>query len=344
MRVIIQHQNHQASSSYGTAGVYSQMGHDRRLSSTRAKLQFFTLVVVVFFSLNKDEFVQARLQWRGRNLIFKGRGGQSSAEHAGENESSIISTTTKSYGVYDKTRLYDIETTATMKVVTKPTTTTKAAELIKPFEKVLIAVNRKTQDVHVGSLLTACTQLEQIMRNAGLSQIANDIAGNIKKIRNVYDQFPKDQRDSIAAIIQYEMDAGVHSDDRRHLKENSAAMGFIWLGRIINYQYDMFSHMLNHDDADPYEAARLAYERNLKPHLSWTLQKVCQAAMNMLKPVKKSMIYSRIGGFDYNNNNDFDVQGEEATKRDLRRVLGAWEPMLFRWKQIFAELDLVQKI
>jgi hypothetical protein len=340
MRFIIHQQNHQASSSYGTAGVYPQKGHDRRRSSIRAKLQFYALVVVVFFSLNQDEFVQATLQWRGRNLIFKGRGGQSSTEH-GENESTIISTITKSYGIYDKTRLYDIETTATMKVVTKPRMTTKAAELIKPFEKVLIAVNRKTQDVHVGSLLTACTQLEQIMRKAGLSQIANDMAGNIKKIRNVYDQFPKDQRDSIAAIVRYEMDAGVHTD-RRHLKENSAAMGLLWLGRIINYQYDMFSHMLNHDDAEPYEAARLAYERNLKSHLSWTLQKVCQAAMNMLKPVKKSMIYSRIGGLDYNNNNDFDGQGEEATKRDLRRVLGTWEPMLFRWKQIFAELDLIQ--
>lgn len=70
----------------------------------------------------------------------------------------------------------------------------------------------------------------------------------IQKIRSVLDnnnnKFPDDddRRDSIKAVLRYELDYGLHNDrSGGHFKENrSAAMGFLWLGLAIstNYQYD----------------------------------------------------------------------------------------------------------
>jgi hypothetical protein len=44
-------------------------------------------------------------------------------------------------------------------------------------------------------------------------------------------------------------------------------MGFLSLGRALHYQYDMFNNLLEKNE-EPFEAARHAYEHDLKPFMS----------------------------------------------------------------------------
>mmetsp|Transcript_20893 Transcript_20893/g.21264 ORF Transcript_20893/g.21264 Transcript_20893/m.21264 type:complete len:120 (-) Transcript_20893:144-503(-) len=116
-------------------------------------------------------------------------------------------------------------------------------------------------------------------------------------------------------------------------------MGFLWLGRSINYQHDMFQQLLDHEEESPYHAAQYAYEKSLKPHLSWPKQKACQSIMKQIKPLKlpTSELLCRMGGFQQQN---YGSHEEQATKRDLRKVIQSWQPMLHHWKQTFRDLDL----
>ena len=85
----------------------------------------------------------------------------------------------------------------------------------------------------------------------------------------------------------------------------------------------MFQQMLEDDDETPYEAARYAYEKDLKPHLSWPLQKVCQAAMTRLKPIQNTQATK-------SRRNQFDVKALGGLKvyprgSKLRRALKYFE-------------------
>mmetsp|Transcript_96881 Transcript_96881/g.145125 ORF Transcript_96881/g.145125 Transcript_96881/m.145125 type:complete len:406 (-) Transcript_96881:125-1342(-) len=264
---------------------------------------------------------------------------------------------------------YEIETTD----IRQPTTadssdiTTDAMRLVKEFEQVLAASSRNNNnfnkkksssksavvadDIHVGRLLLACKQLETAIRQIGFSQSANDIVGNIQKIRKVYDKLPHDdhRRDSMKYILRHELDSGIHTNRNNnnsqsgggnHFVEDSAAMGFLWLARNINYQCDMFDYMLSDDNVEPYEAASFAYERSLRPHLPWALQKLGRAALMALKPMKRVTILSRIGGFE--NGGFVGSLEERATKRDMQSVLDRWRPLLDSWRRVFSDMNLVQ--
>ena len=118
----------------------------------------------------------------------------------------------------------------------------EVSDLACHFQQALSAFNQGKDDIHVGNLLQACERLEGTMRNIGFGQSAKDIAGNVAKIRSVYDKMPASERNSMPALLRRELDTGVISRGQK-FKEQSAAMGFLWLGRSINYQYDMFHHV-----------------------------------------------------------------------------------------------------
>jgi hypothetical protein len=212
--------------------------------------------------------------------------------------------------------------------------------LASDFEKALVAVNQQREDIHVGNLLSACTSLEATMRRIGFVQGASDIASNVQKIRIVYQQVPPDQRDSMPALLQYELNTlGDAAAGKKPpaFKDSSATMGFLWLGRSLNYQYDMFQQLLLDGSCQPYEAACCAYERNMKPHLSWAVQQVCQVALKKLKALRRENILAGIGGF---SEASYGTYEDEATRNDLNKVMRCLEPMLGRWKQVFSEMGL----
>ncbi len=219
-----------------------------------------------------------------------------------------------------------------------PSIRTAVADLASDFQAAIQAFNQEDKDIHVGRLLTACERLEDTMRKIGFNQGAKDISGNIRKIRNLYSKAPPSQRDSMPLLLRYEMETGVHDDDNgtRRIKDPSAAIGFLWLGRTLNYQYDLFRFMLDENE-DPYNAARRAYDQDLKQHHSWAVQKVCKAAMVTLKPMRKNSVLSSLGGFEEEL---FGKTENEATHRDLNEMMNSWKPLLTRWKKVFSDLEL----
>lgn len=218
--------------------------------------------------------------------------------------------------------------------ITTANVTTDIAELIDCFQDAFIAVNQDENEIHVGKLLLACVRLEATMRRIGFTQSAKDIAGNIRKIRDVYDKLPEECRDSMPAILQHEIKCGLNT---KKIPEKSAACGLLWLGRSLNYQCGMFCHLLDNEGAEPYEAASVAYERDLRPYLPWALQKICQAAMHTLKAKRRNQIFAQIGGFD---EACYGRGEEEATRNDLRNMMNFLKTMLCRWREVFSDLEL----
>jgi hypothetical protein len=215
--------------------------------------------------------------------------------------------------------------------------TTDVGGLADCFQQAMGAVNENEDHIHVGRLLSACERLESTMRNIGFSQGANDIGGNISKIRALYEQAPVDQRDSMPSLLRYELEAGIHrGKTEKELKDPSATMGFLWLGRALHYQYDMFNNILEKNE-EPFEAAKHAYEQDLKPFHSWPAQKVCQAAMVTLKPMRCDSVLAQMGGF---SKDSFGNMEDQATRRDLRQMMDYWKPMLSRWSKLFSDLEL----
>jgi hypothetical protein len=152
------------------------------------------------------------------------------------------------------------------------------------------------------------------MRNIAFSQGANDIKGNVEKIRSLYDQAPVDQRDSMSSLLRYELESGMHKGRTGgKLQDPSATMGFLWLGHALHYEYDMFNNMLDNNE-EPYEAARRAYDQNLKQFHSWPVQKVCHAAMKTLKSMRCQTALAQLGGF---SEETFGNKEDQATRRHL---------------------------
>jgi hypothetical protein len=219
-------------------------------------------------------------------------------------------------------------------------TTSELGDLAEYFQQAIRCTNRNEQeeDIHVGNLLSACERLEKIMRNIGFSQGANDIKGNVGKIRPLYDHAPVDQRDSMSSLLRYELESGMHKDKSggKQLKDPSATMGFLWLGRALHYEYDMFNNMLDKNE-EPYEAARRAYDEHLKQFHSWPAQKVCHAAMKTLKSMRCNTVLAQLGGF---SEETFGNKENQATRRVLRQMMDSWKPMLSKWSEVFSDFEL----
>jgi hypothetical protein len=216
---------------------------------------------------------------------------------------------------------------------------TKVGDLMQSFREAVHKQQENTShDVHVGKLLSAFQRLEDTMRNVGLKQNANDVAGNLAKVQELYQRAPSDRRDDMSALLRWEIESGVHKDEDGgfKIKEKSGAMGFLWLGRNLNYQYDMYRLMLE-EGYEPIQAARVAFEQDLRPHLSWATSKVVQAGIKTLTPPRQSALFSKIGGFQEES---YGAQEDDATRRDVKEMLNVWQPLLSEWKQVFDELEL----
>jgi len=208
--------------------------------------------------------------------------------------------------------------------------------LAEDFEHAMVVMNQNQEDIHVGHLLTACDKLQSTVRGMGFVSSANDMARNIAKIRNTYEKLPPTKRDSMPVLLQYERDVGIVSEPDR-IADSSATMGLLWLGRSINYQYEMFQHILENPEASPYDAASHAYTSTVKPHLSWALQRLGQAALNGLRSMQKETILAHMGGFD---EEDYSTANDSATKQGMKKVLATWNPIIRRWNQVLEDMGI----
>ena len=155
----------------------------------------------------------------------------------------ITISTTSSSSSSSSPHLLSTSSTNTQEVVEEdPSTSTELKQLVHDFKRALGEVNnnnnhKKEDDIHVGNLLSACERLETTIRNIGFGHSANDMANNIAKIRNTYTKVPMNVRNSMPALLQYELDMGMHQNNK--IKEVSAANGFLWLGRSVSFFFSL---------------------------------------------------------------------------------------------------------
>lgn len=223
---------------------------------------------------------------------------------------------------------------------------TQLEGIIHSFQKVVPATqsfsrsNTGPDDIHVGKLLSAFKGMKQFMEDTGMSQVARTMATNIAKLEALYQRAPAQQRDSLLALLSYEIDSGVHAHDGKAgnviMNDRSGAMGLMWLGRNLSYQSFMYHLMLN-EGKEPLQAAQLAFQRDLQPHLHWTMAKVLQTAISSLTPARPSSFFSKLGGF---REAMYGQEQDAATKRDVQQLVDLWQPLLERMKTVFTELHM----
>lgn len=215
--------------------------------------------------------------------------------------------------------------------------TTQVGELADLFQPV-VRSRGLVKEIDVLRLLKACKKFEASMRKIGQGQSAKDLDNNISKVRDLYNSAPKQARQSMMKLLKYEKETGIHAPGPE-LKDPSGAMGSLWIRRSINFQYRLFKQILE-TNRDPVEAAMIAYRLELQPYHGWALQRVYGVAIRTMTPSKREDLLARIGGFPADS---FGAAEEQATKRDLRRLLDVWRPLLVSWKQTFLQLDLEDK-
>jgi len=192
------------------------------------------------------------------------------------------------------------------------------------------------REIDVVRLLHAAHHYTTSMRQIGQSQSAQDMERNIEKARALVRTAPRGStRHNLQALLEYEKNLGIHGP-HGHLKDPSGAVGFLWIRRSLAYQYRMFELVLERN-LDPPTAAAQAYRTELQPYHGWTLQQVYTLAMKTLTPSTTEAMLAKVGGFD---DAKFGPAEDQATRKDLQRLLNAWRPLLARWKQIYVQLDL----
>ena len=208
---------------------------------------------------------------------------------------------------------------------------TRVGTLAKYFKTVM----RDDDIIDMPHLLQACHRFEKAMVDVQQKQSAKDLRNNIAKAEAFYKTVHHEH--NMEAILALEKASDIH-DYGPHklslLKDPSCAMGLLWIRRSLQFQYRMFQSLLQ--DVDATHAALSAYQHTLQAYHGWALQKVYVLAVKSSTPSNKEWL-ARLGGFPVDK---FGAAEEEATRRDLQELLVVWKPLIQRWEQIYAELDL----
>jgi hypothetical protein len=211
---------------------------------------------------------------------------------------------------------------------------TRIGAMAKAFSGVLNGAG----EINIPHLLHACHKFEREMRNIGQKQSAKDLRNNVAKTEACYKVAPHDKRKNMYSLLRFEKQQDIHGYGPHGLsllKENSAAMGLLWIRRSLSFQCRMFRHLLD-DNTDARNAALNAYGEELQSYHGWALQKVYVMAVKSAMPSKRDFL-ARLGGFTIQ---EFGEQEEKATRKDLEELMSIWQPLLQRWEEVYQELDL----
>lgn len=206
------------------------------------------------------------------------------------------------------------------------------SEIVEPLEG---EAGDENGDIHVGKLMGAMKRMESHMRNVGMKQGANDVAHNIEKVMRLYNRAPSDKRDSMLALLRWEMEMDARGR-RQKINESSAAMGFKWLGHGIRYQYTVYRLLLE-ESYEPVEAATHAFEQHVRPHLPRLISMVANASIPRLVPSTQSSFFSMVLGI---SEDAYGPQEDTAIRRDITAMVDAWKNLLDKWNSVFLMLDL----
>jgi hypothetical protein len=212
------------------------------------------------------------------------------------------------------------------------------------FESVLQATMSQDNHIPVEPLLNACHTLLKVMQQTGPKALSRDFANNIKKIESAH--LPTKTR-TVFSLLQHERDNGIHSEGNEsslYLREQSGAMGLLWIRRTLAFQSDFYEQLIHDDNADPIDAIHHAYQQQLKPYHGWALTK-CYNLLVRNKMLPRKRLLARVGGYEEadSNNDDGDARfqrHEEKTLEDMKRLVASLRPLIHHWKRTFVELGM----
>lgn len=216
---------------------------------------------------------------------------------------------------------------------------TRLHHLAAPFVGSLVSSDDdEQQQIHVPSLLDACRNFAEGMKDVGQHLSARDMRKNIAKAERFLQCHNDDQQShTMKELLTLERQTGVHNYDGKtliRLGEESCAMGLLWIRRSLHFQYLMFEQLIHGNDADA--ASEFAYERSLRNYHGWTLQKVYSVGLRSSSGSNLACL-AQIGGFE---EADATTDDYDATRQDLTYLLGLWRPLLHHWEEIYKDLNL----
>jgi len=192
----------------------------------------------------------------------------------------------------------------------------------------------KGSEVDTAQLIKACRAHLIFMKSGGssLRLVAKDLESNLQKAEKPFKKSPK-QGKTLSSLLESERDSGIHHGNI--LKEQSAAMGLLWIRRSLAFQLELYASLIDQEGPHPRDAAYDAYAKHLSPFHSWALRKLFPATLSQM-PDRQEFI-ATFGGVTLDELNE-EVKREVVNK--LRSLVEAWDPLIRAWEKDFARLNL----
>jgi hypothetical protein len=190
--------------------------------------------------------------------------------------------------------------------------------LIQPFRDVLSFTRA---EIDTEKLLRACRKLKHTMECVGQDANAADLARNIQKVQDLHASAPRGRRETLRSLLEFEKESGIHGRNAE-LKDPSGAVGLLWIRRSLAFQHRMYSLVLEKNQP-PTEAALQAYKETLEPYHGWALQQIYTVGLHTTTPPRDEMLQNLSGC----SKEQFGVDEEKKTVRDLQKLLDAWQPV-----------------
>ena len=207
--------------------------------------------------------------------------------------------------------------------------TGKLDNVLRAFTSVL-----NGNEVDTAQLIKACRAHLILMKSGGgaLRLVAKDLEANLNKAESLFEKLPEDGK-SLASLLEAERRSGIH--DGNMLKEDSAAMGLLWIRRSLAFQQNLYASLIPTNGRHPKDAAVQAYGKTLSPYHGWLLQKIFPASLSQM-PDRRVFI-AKFGGTEVDN---LSEELEREIVKKLKMLVSTWEPILNTWRNEFERLDL----
>jgi len=215
---------------------------------------------------------------------------------------------------------------------------TRVGKIAIAFSNVAVTgrLSRGSSIIRTLDLMQACKVFAKAMREIGQGSVARDLEKNVRKVNKVYKSAPRDIRNSLRSLLEYEKKCYVLRHDNGGLKDPSAAMGGLWILRSLSFQSDLYSGILR-EGRKPSDAALAAYARQLEPFHGRGFRRLYKFSLKRFSPPSQREALRSMGGFP---DNSFGVTDEQATRRDIEYILSIWNPLLQSGKSLYRDLDL----
>jgi Glycolipid transfer protein (GLTP) len=210
-------------------------------------------------------------------------------------------------------------------------------------------------DIDLTHLLSACWEMEALMRSTGNLPVAIDFRQNLCKVQAVINQAPHGgcALTTVSALLEYEKTVlrshSTSADGGKivAIADPSAAMGLLWVRRNLAFQLRMYRNVLTHNMRPP-QAAQLAHARELEPYVSKLHCRMFQLGLRMTVPrtarglltslsCAASPATAAASPTATTPSTLFTATDEAAARQTVETYLLSLRPLLTRWEQVFAE-------